>query len=130
MKYLIFIFLAFSQAPQNKEIIVRVKLLDYTESKMPAYCGYQVAYAVLKLQIAENIAPFKDRDTIFIIQECPRETMEKEVGKYINNQEYKLVTTGKEVERTLFARALRICDKEYSNDKPKKIFGGIIRNFK
>lgn len=130
MKYIIFIFFPFLQVANNDVIRVRVKLLDFSESRIPAYCGYQKEYAVLKLQIDENTSAFKNHDTIFIIQECPREAMEKEVGKYINNQEYSLITTAKEVDELLLKKGLQICKKEYPNDKPKKIFGGVIRALK
>jgi len=44
----------------------RVKLIDYSENKMPAYCGYEIAYGILKLELQEACSNLKKGDTIFL----------------------------------------------------------------
>ncbi len=125
MKYLISILLLFPSF-----IIAQTynaKLIDYTDDKTPAYCGYSIAYGILKLELQENIKNLKKGDTIFVFQECPREAMEMSVGKYINYQLYSLTLLDEINENSSqFGIALRIYKKDYPNDKPKNFWQGML----
>jgi hypothetical protein len=54
-------------------------LTEYSKEN-PAYCGYQVAYGVLKFELQESTVNFKKGEIIFIVQSS-REIMEI-VGEY------------------------------------------------
>lgn len=105
------------------------QLIDFTEAKMPAYCGYQIEYGILKIRIEKNISNFKVGDSIYIFQTCPRETMEREVGRYLNNTQY-LVEIGKKVSKTDLVHAEKIFKKNYPEDRISKIFYGHLSKLK
>ncbi|HEX8014311.1 MAG TPA: hypothetical protein VF465_03690 [Flavobacterium sp.] len=102
--------------------IYRAKLIDYDASKTPAYCGYQKSYGVLKFELQEKS---KKGEVVFIVQECPRELMEK-VGKYKNDSIYH-VSIGNQVDKKLSKIGMEICQKDYPKDKTKIFWLGFIK---
>lgn len=103
------------------------KLLEYSKEKTPAYCGYSVAYGVLKFKLQESTENFKKGDIIFIIQKCPREIMEMSVGDYENNKIYNLFI-GSEASEKFSEIGYAECEKFYPKDNPKKFWYGGIKN--
>lgn len=70
---------------------MKVKLVDYSENKIPAYCGY-IAYATtLKFELLEDFDTLKKGQNILVIIACPREFG---IENYINNQTYTLTIYG------------------------------------
>lgn len=120
---ILFLFPTFIIAQSNQTF--QAKLIDYTKEKIPAYCGYSIAYGVLKFEIQENTQNLKKGDVIFIVQICPREKME-EIGNYLNNQIYNLAI-GNEADEKFSTIGSYICEKNYPNDKPNKFWRGGVR---
>jgi len=129
MKFLL-ILIAFTwgigKAQTNK---TTGQLIDFTEAKIPAYCGYQIEYGVLKVILDNDISNLKAGDTIYIFQTCPREIMEREVGSYYNNHDY-LVDIGKEVKKPDLLKAVKVFRKEYSGEQPSTFFYGYLSKLK
>jgi hypothetical protein len=101
------------------------KLIDYSKEKTPAYCGYQVEYGVLKFELQESGGNFKKGDVIFIVQKCPRETMEMSAGEYENNKIY-LLSIGSAANKPYSESGYEICKLFYPKDNPKVFwYGGV-----
>lgn len=120
---ILFLFPLFISAQISKPILS--KLIDYSKEKTPAYCGYQVEYGVLKFELQESSGNFKKGDTIFIVQKCPREIMEKSIGEYENNKIYNL-TIGSEANKSFTENADEECRQFYPKDYPKKFWNGSV----
>lgn len=103
--------------------IYRAKLIDYDASKTPAYCGYQKSYGVLKFELQEKSIK---GEVVFILQECPRELMEK-IGKYRNDSIYS-VSIGNQVDKKLNKIGMEICQKKYPKNKTKIFWFGYIKH--
>ena len=100
------------------------QLIDFTETKIPAYCGYQIEYGILKIRIDKDISYLKAGDTIYIFQTCPREAMER-VGTYLNNTLYS-VDIGKQVSKADFIKAVKVFKRDYPDQHPSKIRYGDL----
>ena len=105
MKKLIIVFLLFPILVFSQTETIKAKLIDYSKSKIPSYCGYQKEWGIFKFEITENKTNFKKGDIIFTITVCPREFMEQnlEISNYINNQIY-LVTLGAMIDEKQISR--------------------------
>jgi hypothetical protein len=93
-KWLLILFLLpFLAVAQNKPL--KVKLVDYSADKVPAYCGYQTEWGILKFRVKESSNGFKANEIILALFQCPRETMEKGLGldNYSSRKTY-LLTLG------------------------------------
>jgi len=95
---ILFIFIPLFSIGQTQTL--KVELIDYTKDKIPAYCGYQTEWGILKFKVFESTENFEKGQIIFGIFQCPRETMKSvfKAKNYINNREY-LLTIGKMVEK-------------------------------
>lgn len=91
----------FSQNYFFSQEVLKAKLVEFDESKLPPYCGYSERFGMLKLTLMEDSKRLNFGDTIFIFQMCPRELMEFDVGLYENNKIYKL-NLGKRVKKIKF----------------------------
>ena len=129
MKFILIAIVFLWNIGQAQTIKTTGQLIDFTQAKMPAYCGYQTEYGILKIRIEKNISLLKAGDTIYIFQTCPREIMEREVGKYLNNTEY-LVEIGKQILKTDLLHAEKIFKKNYPEDHSSKIFYGNLSKLK
>lgn len=129
MKFILIAILFLWNIGQAQTIKITGQLIDFTQAKMPAYCGYQTEYGILKIRIEKNISHLKAGDTIYIFQTCPRESMEREVGKYLNDTEYS-VEIGKQVSKTDFMKAENIFKKDYPEDLVSKVFYGNLSKLK
>lgn len=103
------------------------KLIEYSKEKTPAYCGYSVAYGVLKFELQESAENFKKGDIVFIVQKCPREIMEMSVAEYENNKIYYL-SIGSEADEKYSEIGYAECKEFYPKEKPKKFWYGGIKN--
>lgn len=119
MKKLIYIMLII---PNLFFAQIRAKLVDYDASKTPAYCSNQKSYGVLKFELQEKNR--QKGEVAFILQECPRELMEK-VGQYKNDSIY-FVTFGNKVDKKLIKIAKKICQKDYPKDDTNIFWFGFI----
>jgi hypothetical protein len=92
MKHLLFfIFIIPIIAFGQTNLKLKVKLIDFSEDKIPAYCGY-IAYATtLKFELIENYATLKKGQEILLIICCPRDFG---IENYINQQAYDLTIFG------------------------------------
>lgn len=104
---------------------VPVQLIDYSNDKTPAYCGYQIAYGLLKVKIDNDILGFKAGDTILIFQTCPREIMEQEVKQYINGNKYEL-KIGNEISKSDLEKARKVLKLNYPKEHLQKIYYGKL----
>lgn len=102
--------------------VYRAKLIDYDANKTPAYCSYEKSYGVLKFELQEK--NHQKGEVVFIVQECPRELMEK-VGKYKNDSIYSLTIQNK-ADKKLSKIGLEICKKDYPKDKTNIFWFGFI----
>ena len=102
--------------------IYRAKLVDYNASKIPAYCGYQKSYGVLKSELQQK--SHLKGEVVFLVQECPRELMEK-LDQYKNDSIYS-VTIGNQADKKLTKIGMEICRKYYPKDKTKIFWFGFI----
>ena len=118
----ILLFLSLSVFAQTEKTILS-KLIDYSQEKTPAGCGYQIAYGVLKFELQESIGSFKKGNIVFIVQECPREQMKMSVGEYENNKNYDLFI-GSEANKKYTDIGKWQCEKFYPKDKQKKFWYG------
>ena len=87
MKYFLSIFflLPLMTIGQINQVF-KVKLIDFTNDKMPPPCGKIAAATTLKFQLSEQIDSLKKGQEILVIFSCP-----SDLGiKFINNQEYLL----------------------------------------
>ena len=105
------------------------RLIDFTEAKIPAYCGYQTEYAVLKIKIDKDISNLKAGDTIYIFQACPREIMEREVGNYLNNNQY-LIDIGKQISKNDLIKAIKVFKRNYPDEQLSKFWYGNLSKLK
>ncbi|AWA30976.1 hypothetical protein HYN48_13300 [Flavobacterium magnum] len=121
MKRLLYILLVFPNLFFAQ--VYRAKLVDYDASKIPAYCGYQKSYGVLKFELQEKS---RKGEVVFIVQECPRELMEK-VGEYKNDSIYS-VSIGDQVNKKLREIGIEICKRNYPKDKTKIFWVGFIKH--
>jgi hypothetical protein len=77
---------------------LKVKLIDYSKEKIPAYCGYSTELGLLKFKVIEDSAEFKKDGFLLTMFECPRERMESlGIDSFISNQKY-LLTIGDKVD--------------------------------
>ncbi len=129
MKFLLLAFVFIWNIGTAQTIKTTGQLIDFTEAKIPAYCGYQIEYGILKIRIDKKISNLKAGDTIYIFQTCPRETMERAVGNYLNNNQY-LVDIGREVSKSDFVKAERIFKKDYPDYRLVKILYGSLSKLK
>lgn len=77
---------------------VEAELIDFVYDKIPANCGYQIEWGILKFKVIEANANLKQNQIFQVLFQCPRETMESNLGlkNYINHQRY-LLTLGNKV---------------------------------
>ncbi len=97
---------------------IQAELIDYSSEKIPAYCGYQTEWGILKFKITKSINDLKSEQNILVLFQCPRETMENNVGIdfYKNNQEY-LITIGEKIEKNKIPeRATKMYEIDSEND--------------
>jgi hypothetical protein len=92
MKYFLISFfliptLIFGQSSQS----LKVKLIDYSSDKIPAYCGYIAFATTLKFELVDNYDTLKKGKEILLIITCPREIG---IENYVNNQVYTLTIYG------------------------------------
>jgi hypothetical protein len=67
--------------------------------KIPAYCGYQKEWGILKFKVLADTAEFKKGEFLLTMIECPRERIEMfGMENFKNNQKY-LLTIGGRVDR-------------------------------
>jgi len=104
IKFLLILIFSLFNVAKAQMIKVTGQLIEYTEDKIPAYCGYQIEYGILKIKLENDVSHFKAEDTILIFQTCPRETMEREVGHYSNGKKY-LLEIGKELSKSDLTKA-------------------------
>jgi len=121
---LVLFFLSLSVCAQTEKTILS-KLIDYSTEKTPAYCGYQIAYGVLKFELQESTEKLNKGDIVFVVQQCPREQMEMVGGEYENNKTYDLFI-GNEADKKYTSIGKWQCEKFYPKDKPKKFWYGRI----
>ena len=121
---ILFFFPLYISAQISKPILS--KLIDYSKEKTPAYCGYQVEYGVLKFELQESGGNFKKGDVIFIVQKCPRETMEMSSGEYENNKIY-LLSIGSASNKLYSENGFEICKLFYRKDNPKVFWNGEVK---
>ena len=69
----------------------KVKLIDYSTDKIPAYCGVIAFATTLKFELLENADPLKKGQNILVIIICPRELG---IEHYVNNHQYELTVYG------------------------------------
>lgn len=93
------IFIPFLVLSQDGPI--EVQLTDYSADKIPADCGYQTEWGILKFRLNEPTEDLKIGETIFVLFQCPRETIGVKIGlgNFINGNSY-FLTLGEKVERT------------------------------
>ncbi len=93
---MLFILLPILTIAQTKTI--EAELIDFSPEKIPAYCGYQTEWGILKFKISKSINDLKKDQIILVSFQCPRETMENNIGisAYKNHQEY-LITIGNKI---------------------------------
>ncbi|MBB4803755.1 hypothetical protein HNP37_003830 [Flavobacterium nitrogenifigens] len=102
--------------------IYKAKLIDYNTSKTPAYCSSQKSYGLLKFELQEK-SHIKG-EVVFIIQECPRELMDK-VGKYKNDSIY-TIKIENQADKKLSKIGSEICKRDYPKDKTNRFWLGYI----
>jgi hypothetical protein len=105
----------------------KAKLIDFNSEKIPAYCGYRIAYGVLKFEMQEDAKNFKKGEVIFVVQKCPREQM-LDIAKtemYENNKVYNL-SIGNEADKEFTKIGFEVCETNYPKDKPIKFWFGHI----
>ena len=88
--FILLIFLPFFSFGQTSQTL-KVKLVDYSPDKIPAFCG-DIAFATtLKFEIIFDNDNFKKGEQVLVIFSCPREMGDK---MFVNNKDYLLTTYG------------------------------------
>lgn len=87
--YLLVIFYGFINS-QNKHI--KVELVDYSADQIPAHCGYQTEWGILKFRVIKNNDLFNENQIISGFFMCPRERLEETIGieNLISGSEYEI----------------------------------------
>jgi hypothetical protein len=75
----------------QKSGFMKVKLIDYSEDKIPGYCGHMAFATTLKFKLINDFESLKSGQDILVIIARPREFG---VENYINNQIYRLKIYG------------------------------------
>jgi hypothetical protein len=123
--YLTLIFTLFLFAVSSSQQKLKVKLIEFSDHKIPSYCGYNKQYGVLKLELLDASSTFKKGEHLFIYQECPREVMNEYVGKYSNNEIYLLNLRGK-INEQLLNSAEKLRKMYYKNENSGIIYSGWL----
>ncbi len=87
---ILLIFVSFISCGQTSQIL-KVKLIDYTPDKIPAFCGVIAWATTLKFEIISENANFKKGQQILVIFCCPREMGDT---MFVNKQDYLITTCG------------------------------------
>ncbi|WP_131368504.1 hypothetical protein [Chryseobacterium soli] len=104
-------------------------MIEFSDHKIPSYCGYNKQYGVLKLELLDDSSIFKKGEHLFIYQEYPRELMNEYVGKYTNNEIYLLNLKGKIKEKSLNS-AKKLSKTYYKNEDSSIIYFGWLEKNK
>ena len=107
---LILLFIPFISIAQNRTI--QAKLIDFSEKKIPAYCGYQIARTILKFKLIEKTKYSKKGDTILVLITCPRE---KGIKNYVNEKSY-FLALGNRVNKKDFTKYKLSVFNKYENE--------------
>ena len=107
---------------------IHAELIDYSSDKIPAYCGYQTEWGVLKFRIVKSNNALKNKQVILVLFQCPRETMENNIGIdfYKNNQEY-IITIGDKIEKNKIPERVSVI---YENNSENDILMFPLRELK
>lgn len=106
-----------------------VKLVDYHDSIMPANCGKQPStYGLLKIVMKEKTPDLNVGDTIFIFQLCPREYMTRIIGKYNNDELYR-VYLGTRVTPSYLTIARKFAKEKYGAFTDNQLWNGALRKY-
>lgn len=122
---LLFLFIPIISIAQNKTL--RVQLIDYSNKRIPAYCGYQKEWGILKFKVLADTAEFKKGEFLLTMIECPRERIEMYgMENFKNNQKY-LLTIGGRVDRNDgYKKAVEM----YSKNENENLFLFWFTDFK
>ncbi len=103
---------------------MNVKLVDYSENKIPAYCGYFAFATTLKFELSEDFDTLKKGQTILVIIACPREFG---IENYINNAIYTLTIYGDSEEDRKYKNYGWTIWYNYDNEKLPKFWSKELK---
>ena len=125
MKKVLYLFLLIPILVIGQTKTIKAELFDFTKDKIPAYCGYQKEWGILKFKILESTNEFRKGDFIFAFFACPREYIEK-IGpeNFINFKECLLTIGSQKIpSKDINRRAVEMFYKEGNESLP--IYGFI-----
>ena len=82
----------------NEKRQLKVELIDFSVDKIPADCGYQTEWGILKFRVIEEAKNLNKNELISVLIMCPRERLEREIGiKNLKNGSEYYIQIGKEI---------------------------------
>ena len=86
--------------PDNGTRQLNAELVDYSADKIPADCGYQTEWGILKFRVIENGKKLNKDELISVLIMCPREKLEQEIGiKNLKNGSDYNIKIGKRIKK-------------------------------
>jgi hypothetical protein len=111
MRYIILLLVLFPSLSFSQ--ITKAKLIDFSEDKIPAFCGYQKAATTLKFVLTANFRSLKKGQNILVVITCPREFG---INNYGNDRVYSLTLFESKKEQKKIGDGWQIFYK-YENEK-------------
>jgi hypothetical protein len=122
---MLFIFVPIISLGQ-KSGFMKVKLIDFSEDKIPAYCGHMAFATTLKFRLINDFDSLKSGQDILVIIPCPREFG---IENFINNQIYRLKIYGNSKEDNINQNSSWTIWYRYTDKLPTFWLKELKKNF-